>query len=64
VQRQSLPWSVRRQSLPWFVWRQSFLQWKTGREKFVWAADADELGLPFIFVEPPSLSRRVVNQAQ
>ena len=43
---------------------QGFLEWKTGRDRFATAGDADELGMPFIFVEPPSLSRRVVNQAR
>lgn len=41
---------------------EGFYTWKTGKSKFSAPSDADALELPFIFIEPPSLSRRVVNQ--
>jgi len=37
-------------------------RWRTAKDKFQTPSDFDELGLPFIFIEPPSLSTRVVNQ--
>jgi len=41
---------------------EALYRWRTAKDKFQTPSDFDQLGLPFIFIEPPSLSTRVVNQ--